>query len=102
VLGPARMEVTVDPARTGPNAVHLYLFDRRTGAQWTAAKELTVTAALPHHGIADLPVDTRPAGPGHYTTSGAVFSVAGEWELEVTARVSDFDQYETTIDVTIR
>ena len=31
-VGPARVEVTVDPARVGPNETHVYLFDRETGA----------------------------------------------------------------------
>ena len=33
-IGPARLELTVDPARVGPNEMHVYLFDRRAGAQW--------------------------------------------------------------------
>ena len=28
-VGPARVEVTVDPAKVGPNQLHLYLFDRQ-------------------------------------------------------------------------
>lgn len=34
-LGPAALEITVDPARAGPNQIHLYLFDARSGAQFT-------------------------------------------------------------------
>ena len=41
-LGPARAELTVEPALAGPNEVHLYLFDRADGSQWNATKELTV------------------------------------------------------------
>ena len=33
-IGPARMEMTVDPARVGPNEMHVYLFDRRDGSQY--------------------------------------------------------------------
>ena len=33
-LGPANLELTVDPAAVGANQVHLYLFDRETGAQY--------------------------------------------------------------------
>ena len=46
-IGPARLELTVDPARVGPNELHVYLFDRASGRQYDATKELTVTAELP-------------------------------------------------------
>ena len=44
------LEVTVDPAKVGPNQLHLYLFDRKSGAPFEATKELRVTAALPSAG----------------------------------------------------
>ena len=34
-IGPARLELTVDPARVGPNEVHVYLFDRASAASTT-------------------------------------------------------------------
>ena len=43
-VGPAELEMTVEPAKVGPNTVHLYLIDAKTGAQFTATKELTATA----------------------------------------------------------
>ena len=39
-LGPARLELTVDPALAGANQAHLYLFDRRTGRPWDRSKEV--------------------------------------------------------------
>ena len=56
-LGPARMEVTVDPARVGPNQLHMHLFDRRTGAPFQKTKQLSVTAALPSKAIAPNEMD---------------------------------------------
>ena len=67
VLGPARLEVTVEPARVGPNEVHLYLFDRRDGRQYERTKELTVRAALP--GRASRRSSSTHAGPARATTS---------------------------------
>ena len=49
-LGPAELEMTVEPARVGLNTVHLYLIDAKTGTQFTATKELTVTATAPVQG----------------------------------------------------
>ncbi len=100
-LGEARLEATVDPAQVGLNGVHLYLFDRKTGAQWDKAVEVTATAALPSKQIAPIALDLRKAGPGHYTAEGAALGVAGDWTFSVTARVSDFDQSETKFTVPI-
>jgi copper transport protein len=101
-LGPAELEVTVDPARVGSNQVHLYLFDAKSGAQLTRIKELDVSATLPDKSIGPLRLEPQRAGPGHYTVQGAPLNVAGDWDLDVTMRVSAFDQYTTQIEVPIR
>ena len=73
-LGPAELEMTVDPARVGPNAIHLYLIDAKSGTQFTGTKELTVTATLPSKGIGPLPLAVEPLRPGplHAERRGAV------------------------------
>jgi copper transport protein len=100
--GPVRIEVTVDPAKVGPNQLHLYLFDRKTGAAFEQAKELRVTAALPAKQIAPVSFNPHVAGPGHYVVDGASLSVAGKWTVSVTVRVSDFDEYATQFSVPIK
>jgi copper transport protein len=101
-LGPAQLELTVDPARVGSNQVHLYLFDAKSGAQFTRLKELGVEATLPDKSIGPLPLEPQRSGPGHYTVPGALLGVAGDWRLEVTMRVSAFDQYSARVEVPIR
>ena len=101
-IGPARAELTVEPARAGANEIHLYLFDRRDGSQWDATKELTARASLPDRGIAPIALQARKAGPGHYVAGGAPLAPAGDWRLELAARVSDFDDYRTTFTVPIK
>lgn len=102
VLGPARMEATVEPARVGLNEMHLYLFDRADGRQFDATKELTITAELPAKGIAPIELEPSRAGPGHFVVGGAALTVPGDWTVSVTSRVSDFDQYEARLKVPIR
>jgi hypothetical protein len=34
--------------------------------------------------------------------SGATFGVRGDWDVEVTSRVSDFDEYRAEVEVPIR
>ena len=101
-LGPARLELTVDPARAGLNQVHLYLFDRRSGRQWDRAKQLTVTAGLPDHRIGSIGLDAQKAGPGHYVIRRAALSPPGDWRIRAGARVSAFDEYFATVTVPIR
>jgi copper transport protein len=101
-LGPAELEITVDPARVGSNQVHLHLFDARSGAPFSPIKELEVTADLPEKSIGPLPLEPQRSGPGHYTVQGAQLGVVGDWRLEVTARVSAFDEYTADVEVPIQ
>jgi copper transport protein len=100
-VGDAHLQATVDPARSGANSVHLYLFDHHTGAQYTRARQVTLTAALPAKGIAPIPLGTRPAGPGHYAAA-ATLAVPGDWQLTVTVRTSAFDENVARLTVPIR
>jgi copper transport protein len=100
-LGPAELEMTVEPARAGPNTVHLYLIDAKTGVQFTQTKELTLAARLPAKGIGPLPLRANLAGPGHYIASAAELTPAGTWELTLVDRVSEFQEYSRTVKVPI-
>jgi copper transport protein len=101
LMGPLRLEVTVDPARVGPNQLHLYLFDRKTGAPFDETKEIRVTAALPDKGIAPIAMTPHVAGPGHFVVDGASLGVKGKWAMSVVDRVSDFDEYEARFSAPI-
>jgi copper transport protein len=101
-LGPEQMNIDVDPARVGANVIHIYLLDPRSGAQFAGTKQLTVTATQKARGIGPLPLDAQLTGPGHYTVPDAVLGAPGTWTIDVTARVSTFDQYEQAVKVPIR
>jgi copper transport protein len=101
-LGPAELEMTVEPARVGLNTVHLYLIDAKNGTQFTQTRELTATARLPAKGIGPLPLHANIAGPGHYILSSAELTPGGTWQLEVIDRVSEFQQYSNIVKVPIR
>lgn len=100
-VGPARVEVTVDPARVGPNETHVYLFDRKSGAPYEATEELRLTAEMPSKQIAKITLEPNVAGPGHYVVNAASLGVAGDWTMEITVRISDFDEYTSTFEVPI-
>jgi copper transport protein len=101
-IGAAELELTVEPAEVGPNTIHLYLIEAKTGTQFAATKELTVTARLPSKGIGPLPLKVIAAGPGHYILNSAVLSPAGDWQIQFTDRTSEFEQHSRTVEVPIR
>jgi copper transport protein len=101
-LGGAELELTVEPATVGPNTIHVYLIDAKSGTPFLATKELTLSASLPSKAIGPLRLKTFPAGPGHYAIDGAVLSPSGSWRIAITDRVSEFDSYSRTIAVPIR
>ncbi len=99
--GPLEVELTVDPARTGANAVHVYLFRAADGAPFAATKELTVEARLPSKSIGPLTATVHRAGPGHYVADALTLAPAGRWRVTVTDRVSDFDEYTASFSVPV-
>jgi copper transport protein len=101
-LGPAELELTVEPAKVGLNTIHLYLIDAKTGSQFTATKELVVKAELPAKGIGPLSLRAIPAGPGHYILGSAELSPGGTWEIQITDRVSEFEEFTRDVKVPIR
>jgi copper transport protein len=101
-LGPAQLEMTVEPARVGLNTVHMYLIDAKSGAQYTGTKELTVTARLPAKGIGPLTLQPNLAGPGHYVLNSAELSPGGTWQIQVTDRTSEFEESSKTVAVPVR
>jgi copper transport protein len=100
-LGPTLLEMSVEPARVGANELHLYLFDATSGAPFGRVKELTVSASLPEKNIS-LPLEPQRAGPGHYVIPSALLSSAGDWKIDVTVRVSAFDEFSKSIEVPVK
>jgi copper transport protein len=100
-LGPADLQLTVDPARVGPNEMHVYLIDKQNGTQYDKVKEMNVDLVLPAEKLGPLKADVRKAGPGHYVMNGALFGVSGEWDVKMSARVSEFDAYYASVKVNI-
>ncbi|HEX6389268.1 MAG TPA: copper resistance protein CopC [Solirubrobacteraceae bacterium] len=94
-LGPLQLELTSDAGQ-----LHLYLFRGRDGAPFTGTKELRITARL--RDVGPLRLTPRRAGPGHFTADALQLSPLGDWRLRLDVRVSDFDQYTTTLEVPIR
>ena len=101
-LGPMRLQMDVEPAVSGANDFHLYLFDRRTGEQVDRVEELTVRLVEREKGIGPIVLDIPRKGPAHYELLNATLGVAGTWDATVTARVSEFDEYSAKTRFEVR
>jgi copper transport protein len=94
-LGP--VSVTLDPARTGENALHLYFFD-----QSGAPREVDVAEA--RVSVGDIPprkIDLYPLTTGHYTAGDVSLPTAGRWLFTVTT-LSDGQPATLRFEVPIR
>ncbi len=99
-IGNLELNLVVDPAVAGRNAVHVYLLSQ-AGSPASVA-EVDVLASLPSRGLGPLHLDTRVAGPGHYVVRGANFPLPGTWQLTVEARRGEFEALSATVSIPIR
>lgn len=100
-LGPAELQLTMDPARVGANAIHVDLTDPKTGALYTRTKQLRVSFSLPELQIGPLELTPRRAGPGHFVITDASVAAKGKWLLTLELRVTTFDQFERKLVIPI-
>ena len=61
-LGPLELQMTVDPATTGLNAMHVYLTNAKDGSQFTGTKELDIGLSLPEKNIGPLSANAQRRG----------------------------------------
>ena len=94
------VDLTIDPARAGANAVHLYTF----GADGTITDpaELTATLSEPEREVGPLPVDLDKVAPGHWLASGVDIPFPGTWRLDLVIRVSEFERVQAHTTFAVR
>ena len=96
--GTGTIQVTVDPARTGTDTVHLYTLGSN-GAQ-KQVLEVRASFSLASQNLGPLRVALRNAGAGHLM-GGVTVPVAGQWQLAVTVRTDDIDETTVRMPITI-
>jgi copper transport protein len=94
------VQVSVDPARPGPNTLHVYLFD--DDGRPTQPEQITVSLTEPSQEIGPLDVELEPAGPGHYVSDGMDIPGAGTWTLAVSVRLDEFTATTARTDFPVR
>jgi copper transport protein len=91
------VDVTVDPAKAGPAALHFYTLSPQGAVQ--EVQDLTASLTLPSQDVGPLAVPVQRAGPGHFTATGFNVPLRGKWTLEVKVLLSDID--EATVSATV-
>jgi copper transport protein len=99
-LGTLTANVVVDPARTGRNAIHLYLLDEN--GRPVDVDAVTWAATLPSRQIGPLRFTGRRLAPGHYSAYGAHLALAGDWQLLLDARRGEFESLQQTVSIEIQ
>jgi copper transport protein len=94
------VQVSVDPARTGANSVHIYLYDDQ--GRLTQPAGIQVTLAEREQQIGPIPVPLQPGGPGHYTADGVDLPKPGTWTLAVVVRSGEFTATTASTDFPVR
>jgi copper transport protein len=96
----SQVQVTVTPAKAGPNEIHVYVLDQAGRTRGT--ESVAAFARLPGSQYDRLPVALARTGTGHYTGSAVSLPVAGRWELDLTVRLGRFEAYTAVVPVTVR
>ena len=91
--------ITVDPGRSGPNELHLYLSNAVSSLN--QPDEVTVEISDPSRDVAPIEIEIFRSGAGHYTGYEATFPYAAEWTMTVRARYNEFDEVTFTTTVPI-
>ncbi|WP_434093753.1 copper resistance CopC/CopD family protein [Streptomyces filamentosus] len=98
VDGKGVVQLTLDPGRTGANALHLYV--ERPNGKPLDVPELKVNLTLEEKGVGPLPVAPDRIQTGHWSASGVQLPLPGEWRIQITVRTSEIDQ--TTVEKNVR
>ncbi|KQX49403.1 MULTISPECIES: copper resistance protein CopC [unclassified Streptomyces] len=98
VDGKGVVRLSLDPGRTGANALHLFV--ERPNGKPLDVPEIKVALTLEAKDIGPLPVAPDRIQTGHWSASGVQIPMPGEWRIQVTVRTSEIDQ--TTIEKNVK
>ncbi|MEY9938068.1 copper resistance protein CopC [Streptacidiphilus sp. MAP5-3] len=94
-----KITVDIDPARTGTNTMHAYLYDS-TGKP-VDVPEVDVTVSLAARSLGPMPVKVDHLDIGHWGAAGLELPLPGTWTLAVTIRSDAIDETTVTTPVTV-
>ncbi len=95
------VNVVIDPARTGPMTLHVYILDPN-GRPDGAVEDVSASLVQSELEIGPISHDLERAGPGHYLINGSLFTVSGDWKVTFHVRVDEFTERTGSVDVDVR
>jgi copper transport protein len=98
--GPLRAKVDVTPTTRGPETLRVTTTDSH-GRPVTLGAALA-ELSLPSANLGPLSTPLTRIGPGQFGTNSLQAPLPGVWQLRLTLRIDDFDQYVTTVFYTVR
>lgn len=95
------VNLVIDPARTGPTTLHLYLLDAQ-GRPDDDEKAVEVQLTQAALDIGPIDKELHRAGPGHFLVNGTLFTVPGNWTVTVRVRVDEFTERTAVLKAKVR
>ncbi|MFD8350551.1 copper resistance protein CopC [Streptomyces coelicoflavus] len=87
--GSGTVQITLDPGRTGDNAVQAVVFG--PDGSLAAVPELRLSFTLPDKQVGPIEADLLDRG-GYWSANTVTLPLPGTWTMKVTVRVSEIDQ----------
>ncbi|WP_077801296.1 copper resistance CopC/CopD family protein [Streptomyces sp. JHA26] len=87
--GRGTVQITLDPGRTGDNAVQAVVFG--PDGSLAAVPELRLSFTLPDRGIGPITAGLVDRG-GYWSTNSLTLPLPGTWTMKATVRVTELDQ----------
>jgi copper transport protein len=100
-LGEGTVELTVDPAHSGRNAMHTYMYDRSGLPTELAPDGLVFELFQPSAGIGPIVREPQRISDGHWSTVVDDLTIPGRWRIDVVARVDRFTEDTATFEVLV-
>jgi copper transport protein len=98
-MGSNNLNVIVDPNEIGENLVHLTVTTPEGTP--TEIKAMKVRFSMPDQNIGPLTGEGRKLAPGHFVVQGRQLSVAGEWVLDIEARIDKFTNEQAEVRLVV-
>ncbi|MEU0443892.1 copper resistance CopC/CopD family protein [Streptomyces tendae] len=91
--GRGTVQITLDPGRTGDNAVQAVVFG--PDGSLAAVPELRLSFTLPDQDVGPIEADLVDRG-GYWSANTVTLPLPGTWTMKTTVRVSEIDQVSET------
>jgi copper transport protein len=97
---PMRISVTVDPAKAGPNTIHIYT--ENTQGESLPVRDMSATLTLKSKNIHALPANLTRGGSNHFLVTGLQILPAGKWTMTLHVVRVGLNDTATVITIPIR